>query len=347
MTRIAGCGYYSPVLMKPLAYQVLQHLACGEFRSGAMLADGLNVSRGSVWHAVRELERLGLEIYRVRGRGYRLRQPLSLLDAARVMRLLGTRHGPFAVEVAAAADSTNTLALERARAGAPSGTVIAAEWQHAGRGRLGRRWHAAMAGALIFSVVWRSRHGAASLSGLSLAVGLALVRALHKLKAPEAQLKWPNDVVCRGGKLAGILIEMQGDALGPSCAVIGIGLNVRLSSEVHARIDQAAIDLETLCGCMVDRNVALAGILAELASVLEIFERDGFRLLRSEWQRHHAWQDREVAVALPDGRIESGVARGVDRDGALLISRRGAVQRYHSGEVTLRLKPASMNRARA
>lgn len=332
--------------MKPLAYRILESLAAGEFRSGEALAHALGVSRGSVWHGVRELERAGLEIYRVRGRGYRLRQPLSLLRPAEVTRGLGGRGRRFAVEVVGTVGSTNTLALERARGNAPSGTLIAAEWQTAGRGRLGRAWHTAVAGALTFSLVWRFAQGAAFVSGLSLAVGVALVRALQKLGVPDVKLKWPNDLTWRGRKLAGILIEMQGDALGPTCAVIGIGVNIRLTQALRRHIDQAATDLESACGRVVDRNAVLAGILTELDSVLEAFERHGFAPLRAEWQRNHAWEGRQVTIHLPDGRRERGVARGVDDDGALQVAVRGSLRRYHSGEVSLRLPPRAASRSR-
>lgn len=322
--------------MKPLTYRVLKLLAAGDFRSGESLADTLGVSRGSVWHSVRELEAAGLEIYRVRGRGYRLQQPVSLLDAAEVRRLLGRRASGLALELVDSVGSTNTLALARAQANAATGTVIAAEWQTAGRGRRGRAWHAGIGGALTFSMVWRFTQGAGFLAGLSLAAGIALARALKTLGVAGAGLKWPNDVVWRGRKLAGILIEMQGDALGPSCAVIGIGLNVRLSDAVRREIGQAVTDLETVSGRMIDRNAVLARVLVELRAVLEAFARDGFAPLRAEWQRYHAWQDRPVTVALPDGRRESGVARGVDEDGALIVAALAGIRHYHSAEVSLR-----------
>lgn len=327
--------------MKALSHRVLRLLACGDFRSGEALGQRLGVSRAAVWHAVRELAAVGLEIYKVRGRGYRLAQPLSLLDAAEVRRHLGRRAARFALEILDTVESTNTLALQRAQAGAPSATVIAAEWQTAGRGRQGRAWHAGIGGALTFSMVWRFAHGAGLLSGLSLATGVALARVLQSLDVAGAVLKWPNDVIWRGGKLAGVLIEMQGDALGPTCVAIGIGVNVRLSDAVRGRIDQAAADLESACGRPLDRNAVLALLLAELYSVLEAFGRGGFAPLRAEWQRHHAYQDRRVSVILPDGQRESGIARGVGEDGALLVATRAGIRRYHSGEVSLRAAMAN------
>ena len=321
-----------------MTYRVLQQLAAGEFRSGEMLAQVLGVSRGTIWHAVRELEQGGLQVYRVKGRGYRLDKPLSLIDAASIMRLPGMAKLRLTLDVVPVADSTNTIAMQRARAGAAGRSVIAAEWQTAGRGRHGRAWHAGIAGALTFSLLWRFAHGAAELSGLSLAVGVGLVRALRQFGVPDVGLKWPNDLVWRSRKLAGILIEMQGDALGPTSAVIGVGINVRVSEAVRKLIDQPIDDLEAACGQPTDRSLLLATVLSQLVPILEMFEREGFAPFREEWERCHAWHNRRVTIALPDGRRESGVARGIDAAGALVVAQRGGVRRYHNGEVSLRLK---------
>lgn len=322
--------------MKNLRFKVLRLLADGGFHSGETLARALGISRASVWHAVRSLRDYGFDVYSVRGRGYRLAAPVSLLDRDYVLDSLGRDAAGVSLEILDEATSTNTLLMARAQAGAPGGTVIAAELQTAGRGRMGRAWHADIGGALTFSLLWRFSQGAGFLSGLSLAAGVAVLRALHRLGANEVGLKWPNDVVARDGKLAGILIEMQGDMLGPSAAVIGIGVNVRMADTARARIDQAVSDLETACGRVLDRNTVLARLLGELCQALTQFARDGLAPFRAEWQSHHVYQDKTVSLLLPDARREQGVARGIAEDGALLIETRAGVQRCHSGEVSLR-----------
>ena len=322
--------------MKALAANVLKQLADGEFHSGEALARALEVSRASVWHAVRQLDGAGLDIYKVHGRGYRLQQPLVLLDRSAIERELGAVPGRFTLEVRDTVDSTNTRLLELAAAGAASGTVLAAEWQSGGRGRLGRAWHAGLGEALVFSLLWRFARGAGALSGLSLAVGIALARALEAEGAEPVVLKWPNDVLWRGGKLAGILIELAGDALGPTAAVIGVGLNVRLSDATRERIGQPAADLAAVHDAMPDRNRLLAHVLVELGGVLDAFSREGFAPLRAEWQRCHAHQGKHVTLTLPDGSRQSGRAAGVAEDGSLLIETRSGMKRYHSGEISLR-----------
>lgn len=330
--------------MKTLASSVLKRMADGEFHSGEALARAFEVSRASVWHAIRELEAAGLEIYKVHGRGYRLQQPLALLDRASIESRLGADAGRFALDIRDTVDSTNTRLLEMAAAGAASGTVLAVEWQPGGRGRLGREWHASIGEALTFSLLWRFTRGAGALSGLSLAVGSALARALEAEGAPAIGLKWPNDVLWRGRKLAGILIELAGDALGPTAAVIGVGVNVRLSDGTRARIGQPAAELEKACGAAPDRNRLLARVLAELAATLDSFGREGFAPLRAEWQRRHAHQGKRVTLTFPDGSRQSGRAAGVAEDGSFLLETRAGTKRYHSGEITLR--PASAGKTK-
>ena len=322
--------------MKALTSSVLKRLADGSFHSGEALAQAHEVSRASVWHAIRDLEAMGLEIYKVHGRGYRLPQPLTLIDRAAVERHLGTNNERFALDVRYEVDSTNTRLLELAAGGAPGGTVLAAEWQPGGRGRLGRAWHAGVGEALTFSLLWRFARGAGALAGLSLAVGVALARALEAEGAPSAALKWPNDVLWRGRKLCGILIELAGDALGPTAAVVGVGINVRLSDATRDRIGQPAADLESACGAAPDRNRLLARLLIELDRMLQSFAHEGFEPLRAEWQRRHAHQGRRVTLTLPDGTRHSGRARGLAEDGSFLLETRAGVKRFHSGEITLR-----------
>jgi BirA family biotin operon repressor/biotin-[acetyl-CoA-carboxylase] ligase len=171
---------------------------------------------------------------------------------------------------------------------------------------------------------------------MSLAIGVALVRALRGLGGQAVMLKWPNDIVLPGGKLGGTLIEVEGDTLGPSAAVIGIGLNVRLSSALKHRIDQPAVDLVDAAVSTLDRNVVLGALLRELCVALTAFEQSGFAAFREEWQRYHVHQDQPVVLVRPDGVTESGIARGVNDDGALLLEREGVITPCLAGDVSLR-----------
>lgn len=261
----------------------------------------------------------------------------ELIDPARLQVLLASVRGRFDVDSLAECASTNTLLLERADRGAPAGSVIVTDRQLAGRGSRGRRWIASPEASLTFSLLWRFAGGMERLAGLSLAAGVAVVRALSALGAIGVKLKWPNDILLADAKLGGILVELQssGDS---SLAVIGIGINLQLppagqAGEVFA-LPPAALD--QLLQPPPERHRLLAQLLIELAGTLDLFADDGFGALRAQWMAVHAWQDRAVDL-LRDGRVVSaGVCRGADVDGALLVESGGVVRRCLSGDVSLR-----------
>jgi BirA family biotin operon repressor/biotin-[acetyl-CoA-carboxylase] ligase len=189
--------------------------------------------------------------------------------------------------------------------------------------------------ALTFSLLWRFLQGVGALHGLSLAVSVALVRALRASGATEAMVKWPNDVLWRQRKLAGVLIEVQGGPAGPSAAVIGIGINVRLDESVRDRIDQPAADLAE-AGVPLHRSRILARVLAELAEVLGVFAARGFAPLKAEWESYHLLSGQPVWVTLSDEEAVGAVVAGVDDDGALLAQTATGLRRFQSGDVSLR-----------
>ena len=332
----------APRLATTRTFNLLRLLADGEFHSGTQLAQHLDISRASVHKALHAAEEMGVELHSVRGRGYRLAAPLQWLDAARIKDALGKLGSQFHIEVRDSALSSNTLLMQRvAPDGAPSGTVLALEWQSAGRGRLGRAWHSSLGSALTFSLLWRFERGLSALPGLSLAVGVGLLRALQQVGAHNVALKWPNDVLAgRGvkaqGKLAGILLEAHGDMLGPSAVVIGIGLNLSLPRALRRQVGQPLASLADVLEVMPQRNQMLAVILCELYQVLQGFSEQGFAAVRSEWESHHAWQDMPVRLLRPDGSTLRGVARGVAADGALQLETPQGMQQCNVGEMSLR-----------
>lgn len=327
---------------KPLTFALLRLLADGEFHSGEVLAQTQGVSRASINNALHGIEQYGLSLYSVRGRGYCLNKSPQWLDACQVREHLAAKANDFHIEILDSATSSNTLLLKSAGQGAPSGSVLAVEWQSGGRGRQGRTWHSGLGNALTFSLLWRFDCGLAGLSGLSLATGVALIRALHSLNIIGAKLKWPNDVLGADGKIAGILIEAQGDMLGPSAVVIGIGINLSVPPEILQRIDQPVSDLSRLTSNLPGRNLLLATVLRELAGVLHEFSAAGFSGLREEWESYHCYQNKVVQLILPDGKNIQGVVRGVNQDGALSVEMKSAesgkneMRIFHAGEISVR-----------
>jgi BirA family biotin operon repressor/biotin-[acetyl-CoA-carboxylase] ligase len=314
---------------------VLRRLSDGELHSGEALAAAAGVTRARVSQLLREAAANGLKLESVRGRGYRLLETPPFLEREAVVRSLGSRTG-LVIEVVDTIDSTSSELSRRAPLRDIHRHVLAAEWQTAGRGRRGRRWASVVGGSLTFSLAWRFEQSAAHLSGLTLAVGLALARALEDLGFAGIELKWPNDLVHRRSKLGGILVELAADALGPSLAIVGVGLNVRLPAATRREIDQSVTDLSDISPQhFVDRNVLLARALDELVKVLDEFAETGFGPLRTAWQRRHALQRKPVRIALPDGGSARGEVVGVDADGALVLDSNGHRVRFLSGEVSL------------
>lgn len=265
--------------------------------------------------------------------------PSVLIDLARLNVLLGEARSRFSVTALAECPSTNTFLLACSAQGAPSGSVVVCDRQTAGRGSRGRRWSASPQASLTFSLLWHFGCEQARLSGLSLGVGLAVVRALAACGAPGAMLKWPNDVLYRDAKLAGILVELCGDPA-QAQAVIGIGLNL-LSPEICGTgpadtFMMPATSVDAMVSPAPERNHLLAALLVELAAMLDRFAAAGFAGLRQAWLACHAWQDRAVRI-VRDGRVEAeGVCYGVDADGTLLVRTPEGIKRCLSGDVSLR-----------
>jgi BirA family transcriptional regulator, biotin operon repressor / biotin---[acetyl-CoA-carboxylase] ligase len=321
--------------MSALMFQALRKLADGQFHSGEDVARSLGRSRATLSEALKRAPELGLDLFSVRGRGYRLAAPIEFLDAGLIApELRSTR---VRLEIVDEVDSTSTQLLARASQGAPSGTCLAAEWQSAGRGRRGRAWVCALGGSLTFSLLWRFERGAAHLAGLSLAVGVAVARALAACGVERVQVKWPNDVVVDLRKVAGILVETSGEMSGPSVAVIGVGVNYRLAERVVDRIDQPVTDIARSSSRLPSRSELLAHLLRELAQVLERFEREGFSPMRDAWSALHAYQGRRVRVLPPREAPFDAEVAGIAPDGALLVRRdHGGLVTLASAEISLR-----------
>lgn len=322
--------------MNNLTFPILRLLADGRFHSGEDIARHFDVTRATVWNALQQAEAAGVQLFSVRGKGYRLPQPVGFLDRDSVLAAIGEQRAWFTLELHDQMESTNTYLMQQALTDASHATCVVAELQTRGRGRRGRAWQAGLGDSLTFSLLWRFEGGATALSGLSLAVGVGLIRTLHAIGLHGALLKWPNDVLHGYHKLGGILIELQGDMEGPSAAVIGVGINLRLPEHLRKHIDQAATDLQTVLGRPVNASNLLGSTLRHLADVLSEFERDGFEALREEWISHHAYQGQSVRLLLPDGRETQGVVSGVASEGALLVDTISGTQRFSVGEISLR-----------
>jgi len=322
--------------MNALTFPLLRFLADGRYRTFSEIGVALGVSATKITKPLNELLSMGMDIEHTAGCGCRWATPISWLDADKIVHHLGDHVGACQIEVVDQTGSTNDDLMARARQGAASDLVVrVAELQTAGRGRRQRTWNSGIGDALTFSVLWVFAGSQAALSGLSLAVGVSLVRSLQALGIADVTLKWPNDVLWRRRKLGGVLIETSARIPGTVQVVIGIGLNLRLSESVAQRIDQAASDLES-AGLRFDRNELLGRLLLELQNVLGIYSRSGFAPFKAEWERAHEYQDKMVRLALADGTQPEGRVVGVGDDGALLLAVGASTHRFTGGEVSLR-----------
>jgi BirA family biotin operon repressor/biotin-[acetyl-CoA-carboxylase] ligase len=315
-------------------------LADGRLRSGEWLAKELDVSRAAVWKGVERLRALGLEVQALPRRGYRLANPVELLDARRIGAELGSRSKAQLrkLELLFEVDSTNSRLLAQEPPPLRQADVCSSELQHAGRGRRGRRWIAPFGAGLALSVAWTFSEGAGTLAALSLSVGVAIARALARAGAVGVTLKWPNDIWYRDRKMGGVLIEVRAEAGGSAHVVIGLGLNVVLTAAASREIEAAGVAVASVadaCSEPPSRNLVAGAILDELLSMLGEFEREGFAAFRDTWMALDALSGRSARVVL-GGAVISGTARGVDAEGALLLETADGMQRFVSGEASLR-----------
>jgi BirA family biotin operon repressor/biotin-[acetyl-CoA-carboxylase] ligase len=319
-----------------LVQRLALYLSATETRSGEAIGSELGCSRTAVWKHVESLRNLGIEIDAVAGQGYRLREPLELLDESIILAGLDsairTRLNSLSIE--ASLDSTNS-ALQRLPVDQQHATVILAEHQSVGRGRRGRQWHSPYGRNLYLSLGWMFDQSLAELGCLPLVVALATAQALSRAGLEGHKVKWPNDLLLDGRKLCGCLVEVQGDTQGPCYAVLGVGVNVLMpASELTAGIDQPWTDLNThVPGCSRNRLAAL--LLEELIIQLTLFAERGFTPFFDLWQQFDALKEQTVEVLTGSSSIK-GTARGIDQRGALLLDTGAEVLTLYSGEVSLR-----------
>jgi BirA family biotin operon repressor/biotin-[acetyl-CoA-carboxylase] ligase len=320
---------------------LLALLADGALHSGAELAVRLGVSRAAVWKLVGELRMHGIDVRSEPRRGYRLPAPVELLDETRIARAasVGTMT-VRSIKVEFEVDSTNDSLYQSPPPQPGDAQVLFAEIQRAGRGRRGRSWVAPFASGLTFSVAWTFAETPAGLPALGLAIGVAVVEALRELGAEGVGLKWPNDIVWRRRKLGGLLLQLRGESGGPTTVVSGVGLNLALPPATREELATAGAfpvtDLrEAMADCLPGRNEIAGMLTGAIVASLAQFERDGYAPFAPRWSVLDALADELVCVKQGVSTVD-GVARGADADGALLVEVAGRLQRFHSGDVSLR-----------
>jgi BirA family transcriptional regulator, biotin operon repressor / biotin---[acetyl-CoA-carboxylase] ligase len=314
---------------------LLRLIQDGRFHSGEVLGGLLGVSRGAVWKRLQAIEsNFGLTVYSVRGRGYRLARSLSLLDLDSLVA--GERGGEWPVYLHECIDSTNAAALRLVAARAKAPFVVLAEQQISGRGRRGRQWVSPFAENLYYSLAWPVAGGASQLQGLSLVVGLAVLGVLRSFGVASAGLKWPNDIIVGGQKIAGVLLELVGDISDLCHVVIGVGINVNML-ESRYPIGQPWTSLAIEAGSVVDRNALARELSAQLAGYLKRHRQLGFSAFIDEWNLCDICAARTVTLTTVSSEV-TGVVCGIDDSGGLILLVDGVRKIFSGGEISLRLQ---------
>ncbi len=322
-------------MAKLIREQLIKHLSTGRFISGQTLGDYLGVSRAAISNHVKALVDMGLDVFRVTGKGYKLAQPLVLLDANKIQAHLALLKLKNLIEVHSIIDSTNNYLLRRIPSQVQKGQVCIAEYQQAGRGRRGRQWVSPFGSHIYLSMYWPLEQGMSEAMGLSLVIGLAISDVLKSLIDSEIQLKWPNDIYIAGKKVAGILIDLEGQAQGLSHCVIGVGINIKMSKLSAQHITQPWTDLSEYSQKKIDRNILVANIIHSISVYLKKHQSEGFSTLLNEWHQQDIFLNRPVKIIT--GEKETfGIYRGVNEQGAMMLEVLGKIIPVYGGEVSLR-----------
>jgi len=322
--------------------KLIRLLANGQFCSGQYLAGNIGVSRTAIWKLVNKLRTWQIEIFAVRGKGYRIPGGLALVDKDYLNQQIVAQAKLFStIEVLSTVDSTADYLTRWWKSRPGEGRICIAEHQTKGRGRKGRKWVSPFGANLYFSLGLNLPMGLSALGGLSLAVGIGLTRFLNEYTQQRVCLKWPNDLLVNNKKLAGILVEASGDSNDNSFLNIGIGINWDMRAEHIGEIDQPWMNLKEILNKDICRNEILAMTLLQLDDVLNNYIESGFDSFRKEWSFYSAFYGKPVVIHTHQGKVV-GSEIGIDKSGAIKIKTADGEKRFFSGEVSLRSN-ASIN----
>ena len=324
--------------MKKGYTKLLEIISNGNVYSGQDLAASLNVSRTAVWKSIKHLETLGLEIRAIRGKGYQLREKFEFLSKEEIssMMTLKSKKSCKNIGVVFKTNSTNLYLLNQLDSEAIHGSVVFAEYQSEGRGRRNKRWISPIGSGICFSVGWRFEVMPISLGLLSLYMGIAVARSLNSLKIKEVGLKWPNDIITTGHKIGGILLDIRGESTGPLDVIVGVGINYELPKYRLISVDQPIIDVCSVSKKSFSRNMIAASLLSNVLEILHDLQTGANLNLLNEWRQFDYYIGKEATLILPNEKI-TGILKGVDEQGSLLMLVDGKLLSYRSGEVSLRI----------
>jgi len=321
---------------------LLSVLADGEFHSGEHLAARAGLTRAAVWKQIRKLGQWGLNIEAESGKGYRLSQPIELLDFRSIERALenDARFDLDRLETFIEVDSTNRYLLDHPPSQTGKLRACVTEWQSAGRGRLQRRWNSPLGSGVCLSAAWVFAGIPQSFSSLSLAAGTAVARAIQQSCGVNIKLKWPNDIVWDSRKLGGVLVESRVESQGRCVVVIGVGINVAMPADLLASVSDwhtGAADLRSAADYVGPmRNFLVGNVVAELGALFSDYERGFASAWMTGWSELDFLRGKAVRIESEKSSF-CGIAQGIDGDGALLVGTGdGELRRVLAGDASVR-----------
>lgn len=297
------------------------------YHSGQKLGETLGVSRVTINHYIQQLKSWGIEVCSIPNRGYRLLYPIQLLDKEAITAQLGEQH----VHLIPVIDSTNQYLLEHITT-LSSGDICVAEYQSIGRGRRGRQWFSPFGTNLYYSMYWCLENGMSAIMGLSIVIGITVVEVLTKFSGNAVKLKWPNDIYLNDKKLAGILVELNGQVGDVTHVVLGIGINLFMRQVEPSIVTQLWANLENQ---LIDRNQLVITLTQHLKKALQLFEQQGLEPFINKWQALDNFINQPVRL-ISGNKIITGINRGIDLQGAILLEQNGIIIPYIGNEISLR-----------
>lgn len=317
-------------------YQLLHLLSDGDFHSGENLGEQLGITRSAIWKTIKQLESSGIVIESISGKGYRIPNGLDLLDEGMIRAYLDKNTTLDELTLLREVDSTNNYLLSLVNTNEPKTIACFSERQTKGKARRGRQWLSPFGNNIYHSLLWYFDKDPSELMGLSLAIAVITIRALNHYGIYDGlELKWPNDVLWKSHKLAGVLIEMIAEPHVFSTVVIGVGINTRLSAQEIKTLNRPVTSIEEITNIKANRNKLAGLLLNSLITGLQEFQNGGLSSFLDEWRTLDKFRGKMVTLKTASNSI-SGTMQDVSDNGELLLNHNGKTQRYLSGEVSLR-----------
>lgn len=310
--------------------------ANGEYLSGQYLADLIGCSRTAVWKHIEELRKHGFELEAIQRKGYRIIKTPDQISADEIRLGLTTKFLGQGIHYQETVDSTQKIAKKLAYDNAPEGTVVIAEEQLSGRGRMGRMWHSPKYTGVWMSMILRPKIPLPKAPQLTLITAVAVVQAIEEVTNLSPQIKWPNDILINGKKITGILTELQAEADRIFALIIGVGINVNhKKDDFPEEIQDIATSLMIEVGEKVSRASIIRSVLTNFENLYLLYLEKGFTPIKIMWESYAISIGKTIIARTLTENIR-GKAMGITDDGVLIIEdEQGVTHHVYSADIDL------------